>query len=71
MSRAMGRKVLVSLKSLLKANNCAHLAGDVAIGMDARTKPLLATPGEIGRLIAAAVPNARMHALRRVAGRTS
>jgi hypothetical protein len=41
----MARKVLVSLKSLLKANNCAHLADDVAIGMDARTKPLL----EIGR----------------------
>ena len=39
MSRGMARKVLVSLKSLLKANNCAHLADDVAIGMDACTKP--------------------------------
>jgi Phage integrase, N-terminal SAM-like domain len=38
MSRAMARKVLVSLKSLLKANNCAHLADDVAIGTDARTQ---------------------------------
>ena len=41
--------------------------------MDARTKPLLEigrdipTPGEIGRLIAAAEPNARMHALLRAA----
>ena len=73
LSRALARKVLVSLKSLLKANNCTHLADDVTIGTDARTKsPLeigrdIPTPDEIGRLIAAAVPNARLHALLRVA----
>src|SRR4029077_2785319 len=73
MSRAMARKVLVSLKSLLKANNCAHLADDVTIGTDARSKRHLEigrdipTPGEISRLIAAAAPNARFHALLRVA----
>ena len=44
------------------------MADDVTIGTDARTKPLLEigrdipTPDEIGRLIAAAVPNARLHA---------
>ena len=73
MSRAMARKVLVSLKSMLKANNCAHLADDVTIGMDARSKHHLEigrdipTPGEIGRLIAAAASDARLHALLRVA----
>jgi integrase len=73
MSRAMARKVLVSLKSILKANNCAHLAGDVTIGTDARAKSQLEkgrdfpTPNEIGRLIAAAVPDMRLHALLRVA----
>ena len=73
MSRAMARKVLVSLKSILKANNCAHLGDDVTIGTDARSKHLLEigrdipTPNEIGRLIAAAVPDARLHALLRVA----
>jgi integrase len=73
MSRVMARKVLVSLKSILKANNCGHLAGDVTIGTDARAKPQLEigrdipTPGEISRLIAAAASNARFHALLRVA----
>jgi integrase len=73
MSRAMARKVLVSLKSLLKANNCTHLTGDVTIGTDARTKSRLEigrdipTTAEIGRLIEAAVPNAKMHVLLRVA----
>ena len=73
MSRAMARKVLVSLKSMLKANNCGHLADDVTIGMDARSKHHLEigrdipTPSEIGRLIAAAAPDARLHALLRVA----
>ena len=72
-SRAMARKVLVSLKSILKTNNCAHLAGDVTIGTDARAKTQLEkgrdfpTPNEIGRLITAAVPDARLHALLRVA----
>jgi integrase len=73
MSRAMARKVLVSLKSILKANNCSHLAGDVTIGTDARGKPQLEkgrdfpTPAEISRLIAAAAPDARLNALLRVA----
>jgi integrase len=73
MSRVMARKVMVSLKSILKANSCGHLAGDVTIGTDARAKPQLEigrdipTPGEISRLIAATAPDARFHALLRVA----
>ena len=73
MSRALARKVLVSLKSLLKANNCGHVADDVAIGVDARSKRQLEigrdipTTAEIKRLIEAAAPNAKLHALLLVA----
>ena len=63
----------MSLKSLLKTSNCNHLANDVTIGTDDRTKPLLEAGrdipevAEIGRLIAAAVTNEKLHALLRVA----
>jgi integrase len=72
-SRPMARKVMVSFKSLLKANGCGHLAADVTIGADPRSKrPLetgrdIPTTGEIKRLIEAARPNTRMHALLLVA----
>jgi integrase len=73
LSRALARKVLVSLKSMFKANNCAHLADDVTIGTDTRAKRLLevgrdipAVP-EIGRLLAASVTQPKLHALLRVA----
>ena len=45
MSRAMARKVLVSLKSLLKSARCGHLAEGIRISLDARGKRKL----EIGR----------------------
>jgi len=45
MSRAMARKVLVSLKSLLRSAKCAHLADGVRIVLDERAKRKL----EIGR----------------------
>jgi integrase len=45
MSRAMARKVLVSLKSMLKSAKCGHLVDGVRISMDGRGKRKL----EIGR----------------------
>jgi integrase len=69
MSRALARKVMVSLKSLLKANQCGHLADDVVIGVDARTKHKLEigkdipTTAEIKRLIDATKDNPKLHAL--------
>ena len=45
MSRAMARKVLVSLKSLLKSAKCGHLADGIRIALDERGKRKL----EIGR----------------------
>jgi integrase len=72
-SRPMARKVMVSFKSMLKANGVGHLAADVSIGQDARAKHLLEigkdipTPAEIRRLIEAARPNAPLHALLLVA----
>jgi len=45
LSRAMARKVLVSLKSLLKSAKCGHLADGVRIALDERGKRKL----EIGR----------------------
>ena len=45
MSRAMARKLLVSLKSLLKSAKCGHLADGIRIALDERGKRKL----EIGR----------------------
>jgi len=56
MNRATARKVLTSLKSLLKAGNYAHVAGDVTIGQDKRGKHKL----EIGRDIPSTAEIKRM-----------
>ena len=61
-SRPLARKVLVSLKSLLRAAKHAHLTADVSIARNRRGEVRLEvgrdipTPGEIKRLIAAARP---------------
>jgi integrase len=73
LSRPLARKVLVSLKSILKANKCGHVADDVSIGIDKRSKPKLVvgkdipTTEEIKRLIDAAAPRPKLNALVRVA----
>src|SRR5262249_44321187 len=60
MSRPMARKVLVSLKSILKTENYAHVAANVSIGTNKRAKrPIEAgrdfpTPAEVRRIIDAA-----------------
>src|SRR5262249_24044361 len=68
MSRPMARKVLTSLKSLLKAAGYFHVAVNVSISRDTRKRRLevgrdIPEPREIGRLIAATKDNPRMHAL--------
>lgn len=68
MSRALARKVLTSLKSILKVANYSQVAASVTISSDKRNKPKLEvgvdipTPGEIRRLIDAAA-NARVRVL--------
>jgi integrase len=68
LSRPLARKVLTSLKSLLKAVNHAHLATSSTIGRDKRSKRKLEagrdipTPGEVKRLIEAA-PDSKLRAL--------
>src|SRR6516165_6065248 len=65
MSRAMARKVLVSLKSLLKSAKCGHLADGIRIALDERGKRKLEigrdVPGnaEIKRLFDATAGNAK------------
>ena len=60
LSRAMARKVLTSVKSLLKAAHCGHVATDVIISIKRRNERKLEvgrdipTPGEIKRLLGAA-----------------
>lgn len=59
MSRAMAKKVLVSLKSILRANNVAHLGDNVSIIISKRKEEKveakdIPTPTEISRLIEAA-----------------
>jgi integrase len=59
MSRAMAKKVLVSLKSIFRANNVAHLGDNVRIGTSKRKEEKIEakdipTPAEIARLIEAA-----------------
>jgi len=68
MSRVMARKVLTSLKALLKAANHAHIAANLTIGQDKRGKRKLEvgrdipTPAEIKRMVDAA-PDAKRRAL--------
>jgi integrase len=69
LSRPMARKVLTSLKSLLKIAKRAHVAADVSVGRSKRSERRLEigrdipSPAEIKRLIDAAKDDARMHAL--------
>jgi integrase len=69
LSRPMARKVLTSLKSLLKVAKHAHVAADVSVGRSQRSERKLEvgrdipTPAEIKRLIGAAKDNPRMHGL--------
>jgi integrase len=71
-SRPLARKVLTSLKSLLRASKHAHVAADVSIKRNKRGEVRLEvgrdvpTPGEIKRLITAAKPG-RQRALLLVA----
>jgi integrase len=59
LSRALARKVLTSLKSLLKVAKRSHVAADVSIGADKRKRKLeigvdIPTPDEAKRLLHAA-----------------
>jgi integrase len=59
MSRSMAKKVLVSLKSIFRANNVAHLGDNVRVVIDKRKKEKIEakdipTPAEIAKLIEAA-----------------
>ncbi|HKA65036.1 MAG TPA: tyrosine-type recombinase/integrase, partial [Methyloceanibacter sp.] len=69
LSRAMARKVLTSLKSLLKVVKHAHVAADVSVGRSKRSERKLEvgsdipTPAEVRRLVDAAKDGARMRAL--------
>jgi integrase len=69
LGRPLARKVLTSLKSLLKAAKHAQVAADVSIGKDKRSKQRLEagrdfpTPGEVKRLIDAADKDDKRHAL--------
>jgi integrase len=69
MSRAMARKVMTSLKSLLKVAGVGHVAGTITLGTKKRDERKLEigrdipTPGEIKRLIEAAKDKGRLRAL--------
>jgi len=69
MSRALARKVLVSLKSLLKVAHCGHVTADVSIGKSQRAERKLEigrdipTPGEIKRLVEATANKPKLRAL--------
>jgi integrase len=69
LSHPMARKVMTSLKSLLKAAKYAHVAADVSVGRSKRGERKLEVgrdipaPAEIKRLVHAAKDDARMHAL--------
>ena len=60
LSRPMARKVLRSFKSLLRVVRCSHLADDVKIELDKRSKRKLEVgrdipePGEVARMVKAA-----------------
>jgi integrase len=64
LSRPLARKVLTSLKSLLKVAKYAHVAADVSIGKSKRERKLepgrdIPTPAEIKRLVEAAKDSKR------------
>jgi integrase len=69
LSRPMARKVLTSLKSLLKVNKHAHVTADVSVARGKRSERKLEvgreipTPAEVKRLIDAAKDDARLRAL--------
>jgi integrase len=69
LSRAHARKVLVSLKALLKVAHCGHVTADVSIVKSKRAERKLEigrdipTPGEIKRLIEATGNNAKLRAM--------
>src|SRR5262249_5064189 len=69
LSRRMARKVLTSLKSLLKTAKHAHVAADVSVGRSKRAERRLEvgrdipSPGEVKRIIEAAKDSPRMNAL--------
>ena len=69
LSRPLARKVLTSLKSLLKVAKYAHVAADVTIGRSKRGEQKLEvgrdipTPAEIKRLIDAAATDGKRRAL--------
>ena len=69
MSRAMARKVLVSLKSLLRSAKLGHLADGLRVALDERSKRKLEIGrdvpenAEIKRLFAATAGNAKKRAL--------
>jgi integrase len=69
LSRALARKVLVSLKSLLKVAHCSHIAANVSIGKSQRAQRKLEiardipSAAEIKRLIEATGKNAKLRAL--------
>ena len=68
-SRPLARKVLTSLKSMLKVAKCGHIAADVSVGVSKRGKHRVVagtdfpTPQEIKRLIDAAKGDKKRHAL--------
>src|SRR6516225_892695 len=76
MSRPMARKVLTSLKSMLRTVRCGHLATDVTIGGTVRERRDLEvgvdipTHDEVRRLIATAKDKLRLCALLKVAALT-
>jgi integrase len=69
LSRPLARKVLTSLKSILKVAKHGHLAADVSVGISKRGKHKVAagtdfpTPQEIKALINAAQNDTKRHAL--------
>lgn len=69
LSRPMARKVLTSLKSLLKVAKYAHVAQDVSVGRNKRSEPKpeigrdIPTAAEVKRLVEAAKGNVKLHAL--------
>jgi integrase len=69
LSRSLARKVLTSLKSILKVAKHAHVAADVSVGRSNRSERKLEvgrdipSPAEVKRLIDAAKDDARMRAL--------
>ena len=72
MSLPLARKVLTSLKSLLKTSKHAHVAADVSIERDKRRRKLEAgrdfpTPAEIKRLITAATAQSGDNSTKRLA----